>query len=63
MGKSVSQLETDVRWWEDEIRQLDGKLVDAKRTLEQRKHELTDAKRDEEREKERAKSSSSGNRH
>ena len=53
MGKSASQLEDDIRWWEVEIRQLEGKLTDARRTLEERKRELTDAKRDEEHEREK----------
>jgi len=37
MRKGVSQLETDIRWWKDEIRVREGKVKEAERTLEQRK--------------------------
>ena len=57
MEKSVSQLEGDVRWWGDEIRALEGKLSEARRKSEERKRELSDAKRDEQREKEKSSTS------
>ena len=63
MGKGISQLEADVRWWQDEIRAREGKVKEPERTLEQRERELADAKRDEEQEKEKAKSSASKNRY
>ena len=59
MRKGVSQLETDIRWWKDEIRVREGKVKEAERTLEQRKRQLVDAQRDEQREKEKAKFSTS----
>ena len=51
-------MEADVRWWEDEVKQLDRKLTEAKRMFELRKSE-----RDAKREKEKAKPSTSQNRH
>jgi predicted RNase H-like nuclease (RuvC/YqgF family) len=50
MSKSVIQLKNDVAWWEDEIRDLESRLIEGKRTLEQRKRELAEAE-NEEREK------------
>ncbi len=55
--KSVSQLETDVKWWEDEIRARERKVEEAKQTLKDRQRELEDAKRGEQREEEKKKSS------
>ncbi|MCF7833890.1 MAG: hypothetical protein K9L98_02525 [Candidatus Pacebacteria bacterium] len=56
MYKSAFQLEQDVSWWEAELRSREGKVAEAKQTLEQRKHELAEAKRYEEQKK-----SSAGN--
>ena len=43
MGKSISQLEDDVRWWEEEIRVGKTKVEEAERMLEQRMRELAEA--------------------
>lgn len=56
MAKSASQLESDVKWWEEELRIRKAKVQEAERTLEQRKRELSDARRDEQSKREKAKS-------
>lgn len=55
MPKSVIQLEEDLKWWGDEIKQLEGKIKDAQARLQERMHELEEAKRDEELRKQKTK--------
>jgi hypothetical protein len=58
----VAKLRGDVAWWKEEIRILEGKLRNAKSTLEQRKLDLANAEREEAEEKRRPSANKTGGR-
>ncbi len=45
--KTVSELEGDIKWWQDELRARRAKVEEAERTLGERERDLADAQRAE----------------